>query len=318
MRRGRAMMSSVRTTVATKAARGQAIPILGGLVSADWTGMYVAIGRTMHQLATFSILIGAFGACVPTDPAETLDPKNEPWPCESWLGDGLQPAAQEGLHTFYEWDEFHNLVLEEEDGFYVDGKRVEPSATVHTWTYDPTGRVALEERRLGAGFDEHWRRSETDGRITEVQHSYAPAGQSPQSSHETWTYDNAGRLVTRERVVLQSGQRVVTAVTYPDAATRVEITPYVWGSTVGVAVSTWINDPWTFKSDDLDGTVWDESTTRVLDANGRVLVEETRMSGGDVRRTEIERGANGAPQISRTTDTHLRHHTTTYANDCAR
>ncbi len=255
--------------------------------------------------------VALFAGCVAADADSAPDPALEPWPCESWL------TVNGGLaRTLYEWDEHHNVVREQSAGWYRGGVLLEQDNELHTWTFDATGTVALDELQTSPGYVHHTQRTQRNGQITSVLDSHRWDDAAPQTIQETWTYDTAGRLATREVVALEAGQRRITIATYPDANTRVETVDL--GSVEGVMTVTWVGEPWTIKTIDFStSVVSDERIERELDSEGRVLVEESRMTEGLVYRTETTRGANGAPQEIRFRSDEYANHTTTYDNECA-
>lgn len=279
-----------------------------GEISGGYAGTYDANGRAMRPISFLFMCVAVTSGCA-TDAA----PEDAPWPCESWEAE----TPGNGTHKMLAWDEHHNLILEQHDGWFEDGERTkEPIEKIHTWTYDPTGRVAIEEMLEQSDSLVRWRRTAEGGYTTSVmtQDSQDYGGSPiPWTSVETWKYEGT-RVVARDLKHIRTGKTSRTVVTYPDENTRVETIPEDGEAHQRAQISTIVGEPWTMRTDDFAGDDSDTTTTRELDAEGRVLVEETHWQSG-VRRVETERGPNGAPKVVRAT-TSFGTDTTVYSNSC--
>jgi hypothetical protein len=271
----------------------------------------------MKQLAALYLGLGIsmFAGCVAEEAPAPDDPAPEThevdWPCESWDG----ASIGNGRHMLLEWDAHHNLSLQEDDGWYENGKPTKDSlGYLHTWKYDPTGRVAIEEAENSPPMTTSWRRVlDADAMITSVFRSSSTGGGAPRTSTETSTYYHL-KPQTRQLLHHESGLVVRTAFQWADNnhTERADADPE---ENLPLTITTFVNHPWTQRQRD----IWqgdDDTTTRTFDSTGRVLVEERRTWDSKVFRTVTERKTSGAPMVVRETGPLPADITTVYGFQC--
>ena len=248
-------------------------------------------------------------APLPNDPAPEI--REVAWPCESWDGGSIG----NGRHMLLEWDAHNNLVRQEDDGWYENGKPTrEGLGYLHTWKYDPSGRVAVEEEETSPPKITSWRRAHDEyALVTSVFKSVSIDGGTPRTSTETTTHYHL-KPQTRQLVHHESGLVVRTTFQWADNnhTERVDADPE---ENLPLTIATYLNWPWTQRQRD----IWqgdDDTTTRTFDTNGLVIVEERRAGGNQVFRTVTERRPSGAPIEVRETGPLPAHITTVYGFRC--